>query len=280
MSQVVRLQARAVGHALDLTSTGVGAIHSVFARAVNLEIGGNLWTLVGAERTDLPFGIRVASQNLDGLGLRGGDRVNVRSGFVGIASGRHRLVVDCRVAPRWIATPPGKVAPGLAERLGVVAAAASQRAWHGSARMAYAVMSALERPDALGGVLPNVVGCGPGATPAGDDVLVGILAVLTSPHAGAAGPASAQSLRRVLRPLLPTTTDISGHLLRQAADGWFSRAVHELLGAVIDDVSSRRVSETVQRVVETGVTSGADLCAGLLASARWCLLTRDGRAAA
>ena len=105
--------------------------------------------------------------------------------------------------------------------------------------MAYAVVSALNDPDVLDDVVFDVVGCGPGSTPAGDDVLVGILAVLTSPHSGATGSAAVQSLRRSLRPLLPTTTDISGHLLRQAADGLVGRAVHELVCALIGNAGTR-----------------------------------------
>jgi hypothetical protein len=146
--------------------------------------------------------------------------------------------------------------------------------------MAYAVMDALERRDASNDALAGVIGCGPGSTPAGDDVLVGILAVLKSPHSGAAGAEAADTLCRSLLPLLPTTTDISGHLLRQAAGGLFGRSVHELVSALIGDCARRHLTETVQRVVEAGATSGADLCVGILACAPSFLLAHDERAAA
>jgi hypothetical protein len=273
------MQALSVGHALDVHSAGAGAVHSVFAHAVNAEIGGDLWTLVSADRADLPFGIRVACQGFDALGLRRGDRVNVRSGFVGFESGRAGVVVDCRAAPRWIPALQGALAPGLGERLRVVAVAAGHRAWPGSARMASAVMAALHEPAALRSVLPGVVGCGPGSTPAGDDVLVGILAVLTSPCSGATGAAAAGSLRRSVRPLLPITTDISAHLLRQAANGLFGRAVHELVCALIGSPAPRQLSEAVQRVIDTGATSGADMCVGLLAAAPLSLSSLERAAA-
>jgi len=275
----MQLQALSVGHCVDAGETGVATVHSVFARAVNIEVRGDLWTLLGAERADLPFGIRVAAQDFGAFGLRRGDCVHVRSGFVGIASDAARLVVDCRAAPRWIPKlPQGKPAPGLRNRLRMVAAAASDRAWHGSDGMARAVVSALDEPDALAEVLAKVVGRGPGSTPAGDDVLVGILAVLASPQSGTPGARAVQSLCRPLLRLLPTTTDISGHLLRQAANGLFSRAVHELVCALIGDADLQQLRDTVQRVVETGATSGADLCTGMLASAPL-LLAHDGRAA-
>jgi hypothetical protein len=120
---------------------------------------------------------------------------------------------------------------------------------------------------ALGDVLAKVVGRGPGATPSGDDVIVGALAVLTSPHSGMAGASAAEALGRSLRPLLSTTTDVSGHLLRQASNGLFCRDVHELLSALIGAPSPRELSEMVRRVIETGATSGADACEGLLAFA-------------
>jgi hypothetical protein len=111
-------------------------------------------------------------------------------------------------------------------------------------------------------------------------VLVGILAVLRSAHSGLAGSGAADSLRDALLPLLPGTTDISGHLLRQAAAGRFSRAVHELLTALIENAAPERLKDTIRRVVETGATSGADMTVGLLAAASECLLTDDEGVAA
>ena len=111
-------------------------------------------------------------------------------------------------------------------------------------------------------------------------MLIGILAVLRSAHSGPAGVAAADSLRRALLPLLPGTTDISGHLLRQAVAGRFSRAVHELVAALIENAALERLTDKIQRVVETGATSGADMCVGLLAAAPEFLRIDDERAAA
>ena len=274
------MQALSVGHALDVYSAGSGRIHSVFAHAVNVEIRRDMWTLLGAERTDLPFGIRVASMDFISLGLCRGNPVNARSGFIGFESRTARIVVDCRAAPRWTPAREHKPAWGLGQRLDLLSAVAKPLAWHGSIRMACAVVSALSNPDAPDEVVSGVVGCGPGCTPAGDDVLIGILAVLGSPHSGERGSAAFHSLRRSLRPLLPRTTDISAHLLRQAADGLVGRAVHELVGASIGNAGTSALREAVNRVVDTGATSGADMCMGLLASARSFLLDHDEREAA
>jgi Protein of unknown function (DUF2877) len=275
----MRAQAVSVGHRIDADAPGAGCVHSVFAHAVNLALGGELWTLLGADRPDLPFGIRVASPGFDPPGLRRGDAVHVRSGLVGVGAADRGLVVDCRAAPRWIPDRPSRLAAGLAERLDVVAAA-GHRAWHGSAAMAAAVAAALNDEDALGLALSRVIGRGPGSTPAGDDVVIGILAVLASPLAGPAGVDAVCSLRSAMAPLLPGTTDISAHLLRQASHGWFSRGVHELIAALIEHSPTPVLRARVRRVVESGATSGADLCTGLLACARALLVTLDERVAA
>jgi hypothetical protein len=198
------------------------------------------------------------------LGLRGGDRVHVRSGFLGIGS---RLVVDCRAAPRWAPACDPKLEPGLQRRLSFVASAARDRSWPASASMAHVVGTAVNDATALGDVLATVVGRGPGATPSGDDVLIGVLAVLHSPYSGRAGAKAGETLGRSLLPLLPTTTEVSGHLLRQAANGLFSRDLHELVAALIEGPPPEELGKKVRRVIETGATSGADTCEGLLAFA-------------
>ena len=81
-----QIQAISVGHALDIDLAGFGAVHSVFGHAVNLTIRGDMWTLLAEDKTDLPFGIRLALSNVHTLGLCSGDLVVVRSGFLGIGS--------------------------------------------------------------------------------------------------------------------------------------------------------------------------------------------------
>ena len=271
----MRVQALSLGHTLAVDSSGQGAVHSVFSRAVNLTLGKDMWTLLAAGKTDMPLGIRVALPNFDGLGLRCGDAVNVRAGYLGVGA---RLVVDCRTAVRWRPTCQHRPGRGLQRRLAVVATAVRGRSWPESAQMAEDVRAALPEPAALAAALARVVGRGPGATPAGDDVLVGILAVLGSPYAGAAGAEAAAALGRSMLPLLPTTTEVSGHLLRQAAHGQFGRDLHELVTALIGDPAPGQLRESIRHVIETGATSGADMCEGLLAFAPAFLSSHIGMA--
>jgi hypothetical protein len=109
-------------------------------------------------------------------------------------------------------------------------------------------------------------------------VLVGALAVLLSPHSGPAGARTAELLARLLPPLLAGTTDLSGHLLRQAANGWFSRDLDELVNGILGSGSTDELNAAVRRTVETGASSGADACEGLLAFAPTCFRTRKEEA--
>jgi hypothetical protein len=273
------LQALSVGHALNVEIARSGVVHSVFAGAANLDMRAEMWTLLAEDGGDLPFGVRLAAKDLKLLGLQRGDRVNVRGGFIGIESRQRVLVVDCRAAPRWLPACQGRLDPRLSDRLSAVEAAARNRAWGGSADMADAIREALDHPDTLGGVLAGVIGRGPGLTPAGDDVLVGILAVL-SRRAGPAAAGAADRLAGLIPPLLPTTTYISGQLLLQAMRGLFARVVDELLSALTADSPPQRLNAAIRRVIETGATSGADTCMGVIAFAPSFLAPRHQRAAA
>ena len=57
---------------------------------------------------------------------------------------------------------------------------------------------------ALAAVVRRTVGRGPGLTPSGDDVLVGILATLSSGVAGSSGNRAASRLTHLVIPALPS----------------------------------------------------------------------------
>jgi hypothetical protein len=159
------------------------------------------------------------------------------------------------------------MAPGMERRLAALAAATAGRCWEGTTALAQRVTAALlDEPHSLPGVLARVLGRGPGLTPSGDDALVGILAALgLAPSTRAATHAAV--LARAVEPLLASTTELSAHLLRQAARGFFGRALHELVSALADDTAPGPLHERIDRVLASGATSGADACAGVLAVA-------------
>ena len=106
------------------------------------------------------------------------------------------------------------------------------------------------RPDLL-------VGAGPGLTPAGDDVLAG---VLVAAHATADPRLAAlrTGARRALR--TRTTTAVSRGLLTHALDGWATPELADFLIAMC----AGTIGETADRLLAVGHTSGAALAAGAM----------------
>ena len=101
-----------------------------------------------------------------------------------------------------------------------------------------------------------LIGCGPGLTPSGDDILIGALAILY-----ATGLASPQ------RPFLPPadqlahlTTSVSCCYLNSARHGTFSTPVLRLLRRW---QSTRCAQSAVRRLLNIGHTSGADTLVGM-----------------
>ncbi|MDK3258693.1 DUF2877 domain-containing protein [Blastococcus capsensis] len=116
-------------------------------------------------------------------------------------------------------------------------------------------------------LLSRLVGAGPGATPAGDDVIVGVLAGLDA-ATGSLLPGSAAHAARALlgdrlRPLFGRTTTISRHDLTAAIAGEFGEHVHLLVAALSDPAAA---PAAVAGARNRGATSGVDLATGVAGS--------------
>lgn len=110
----------------------------------------------------------------------------------------------------------------------------------------------------------SIIGRGPGMTPSGDDILVGIVAGLR----GSGRLTAATRLAHVALAQSAATTETSRYFFRHAASGRFAQVVHEALAAVAPDPSpaSDRVDELVRRAADWGAHSGIDLLTGLAAA--------------
>jgi hypothetical protein len=135
------------------------------------------------------------------------------------------------------------------------------------------VHAALRRSGAdVASVLGELIGAGPGATPAGDDVVVGVLAALTLlRNSDTDVPPARRFLVEKLRPLLARTTRASRQDLAAAADGRFSEHAHVLASAL---VGSGDVPGAISAARAWGATSGVDLASGLCAAASTVLTSR------
>jgi len=246
-----------LGGRVDASTPRCGVVHSVFAGAVNLRFADGWWTLLAAHRPDQPSGLRLAPESPDLPPIRAGSTVQVRAGHVRAGD----VVIDCRAATRWMPGAWPHAAPGFEERLRWLEAEAARRAWTGAAPMARALCDALDADDlALAQIARRVVGRGPGLTPSGDDVLVGLLTAL-----GMRRVAMRDRLARVVASALYTTTDLSRHMIHEAALGLPGRALHELGAALL---SGAGFAGATRRALDTGATSGADTALGLIAGCR------------
>jgi hypothetical protein len=268
----VRVTAGAIGSVIDLRTPRTGRVHSVFTHAVNVSLGEQMWTVIARGGHDAAFTVRLSGVAVPGdLGLRIHDRVWVRSSHVRVGP----TVIDARTAVRWMPRTYDVDIDGLGERVAELETVARHVAWEGSWTLADAVAGALASGDRrdLDDAVRRTIGRGPGLTPAGDDVLVGILAVLTAPGVPAGREPFAARLRAALVPALPATTEISRALLAQASHGHVSRPVWELVGTVLSGRAAAASARARPDVLSTGATSGGDTCAGLVAAGR--LLSRS-----
>lgn len=115
--------------------------------------------------------------------------------------------------------------------------------------------------DTVASLVGDLIGRGPGSTPAGDDVLAGLLAtlrVLGRAHAGAIRVADA--LGGAVRVAAHRTGALSATLLRCADDGAVVGAARRVLEALPGDVALAR---PVAGLVRLGHTSGHDLLTGI-----------------
>lgn len=108
--------------------------------------------------------------------------------------------------------------------------------------------------------LLGLIGAGPGSTPAGDDVIVGVLAGLRATGRDDAAALIANGLLD----LLPRTTSASGLYLSAAAEGRFAERVHLLVRGLEDRDAALAAARSAAR---WGATSGIDLLAGIVAAA-------------
>jgi len=230
-----------VGEGVPLDG-GSGRVVAVFRRAVYASLPGGLFALVGPDAEPGPLHAHVT--RLPELST--GDAVRASGG---------RLYLAGRPVPgrpvTWRAPPlpdPDRIA-AIARTLGrVLDHEPDLGLGTGAAQL----------PADFGAAAAALAGRGAGLTPAGDDVLAGLLLVARM----RAGPAAEPSLVGVAETC--RTHDLSRAFLAQAARGRSLAAVHDLLAACAegDDGAARRA---VARLAGIGHTSGLDLAYGVLA---------------
>ena len=283
-----RLRAIRISDAIraDLVIPGpIGTVASVHRSAINVRRGDRMLTFALAPVGGLPNGLIVASPiPLDRLGVRPGMAVDSDGSLSLSVAG---VVIEVAAAPGWSPQMPALPRTSARERSRYVA-----RAMHLAAADAGAVglgplllvldgarnplssrlveISAAALSDTLeglqsGGVrraatsASRLVGLGPGATPSGDDLLVGLCAgLLATGH-----PLARPFARQVADQAAGRTTALAETFLWHAGRGEFAERVQRTAGAILsgDEIG---MEAAVRDALAWGASSGADLLVGVL----------------
>lgn len=216
-----------------LAAGGRGTVAATFTRAAYLRLPGGLLALT---TTGVPAGPIHARGPIPIHRLSAGDRVVVEDREVQAGP----VCVDFGGATIWAGALPGRPQLAAGAPLALALLDAAPPSALGELRV---------DPADLPGAVAALCGRGPGLTPAGDDVLAGILLLAQDPAADtlvAGAP----------------TNDIARAFLLWAARGQSIEPVHRFLAAAVAGDRPAGAA-ALGHVLRFGHSSGADLAAGL-----------------
>jgi hypothetical protein len=241
-----------------------GVVLAVFPSSIYIEPRhGPLLVVHGPAHGHTPTSLVTAATQRDGWGASAGDAVSGGLGHLRVGP----ALFDARHAGRWCPPVPAQCGVTVATAARYLAAISG----HASTSLApacRALGSSLLDGDAAAADVATaaLVGSGRGLTPAGDDALVGLLAVLR--RAGRPGVCARplHLLAASVGARLARTTAIGAHYLRLALAGHFG----EHLTGLVDALGSADAIDAaaVERVRRCGASSGADTLAGVAAGLR------------
>jgi hypothetical protein len=247
-------------------------VHSVFARALNLEVRGELLTLADERAGRLPNGVALQDPpDFRALGLRAGDRADL--GRQGIRVPSAGLAIDLAGAAPWDPKLGTSGRRPDAGRLGPLAGLAAASGFAPRGDDPWQAWGAI---DALGSALGAgdlaamlraagaLIGRGPGLTPSGDDFLLGFAAALTA----TGHPLGRPFARGVAERARGATTDVARVYLDHAASGEYAEHLHTVMRALLVG-SDGDLAIAVGRALGWGATSGADALTGIAVAIGW-----------
>jgi hypothetical protein len=258
-----------------------GVVHSVFDQVCNIRVGdGRLLALLTPGLANVPHGARIAAQAGFGFArhVTVGAPVGCRADVLRMAG----LSIDLGTAKPWQAELAGAAVdlrmPQVAQAWRTAwrmleqgrpsagdpqAALLSRTIDRRGLRLAR-VARHLRVPEAARAV-EDLIGCGPGLTPSGDDLIVGFLAGLWST---AGDDPARHRLRRALCATVAVaaraTGDISRVYLTHASRGRFAEPLATLAARIGDGATVGEIEQTTAAALRVGHSSGSDGVLGLL----------------
>lgn len=203
-----------------------------------------------------------------------------RSCLAGPAGG----IVTWKDAHRWTPAPPLGIGVGVGRRvtlaeqiIGALGCFEARPLISGPVRDLREGCLELNPPK-IQHALAELVGLGPGLTPAGDDYLCGYLAALQ--HISGENPRAATA-RTLIADAMGTgprhTQPLSDFLLGEYRTGMIPEFLSNCLQTLLHPSTTAQLSRSVRRVLSHGATSGTEMMLGLLDSSNdFCLEPYSG----
>jgi Protein of unknown function (DUF2877) len=257
-------------------------VHSVYARAINLELDGwdLLATITGSGGEGLPQAIALDTEtDFRGWELKRGDAGSLDEGSLRlrgrVASIEIELLGSMRELPEESARiavlgPAFDAAVARLEKeqsirrcdLRICALLLGEAGVGAMSERLTASAQTLAVASTGGGDLRasirRLVGLGPGLTPAGDDFLCGFIAA-----ASCYNRELAAAIGEAVEECILATNEISGSLLRCAVRGLFPRDLRRVATAIATEDRSE-ADRAIRRLCALGHSSGADTASGFL----------------
>jgi len=241
--------------------------------AVNLSMLGNSWLLIcEAGLGDGPHTVLVETDvQLCGT-MAVGDTVTVSRSGISCPAGD---IVTWERAHRWLPDSPLGVGDGLGSRVthaeviaGALGCFLARPLISRPVRALREACLELSAPK-LEFALADLVGLGPGLTPAGDDYIAGYCAALL--HIGASN-ARARKARTLVAEVIgdapAQTQSMSEFLLGQYMAGVIPQFLSTCLRTLLQPSTRDLLAGSVRRVLSHGATSGTEMMLGILDSCR------------
>jgi hypothetical protein len=263
-----------------------GRVESVHAAAINLRFGSWLATVARESVGGLPMGIQLAGEpHLDRLGATSGMLVQLDRAHLVVPDAALTAALEgatswspampllplmspdaraCRAAAALQLAAPVVPRIGLAPLLPALAGQPQAARDTLAARIGPSLAELLESlaandPVRAAAHARTLVGLGPGATPSGDDLLVGLLAGL----AAICHPLAEALASRIAGHAQGRTTALSEQFLADAGHLRFSERAQRTTVAILTG-GPEELGDAIEATLAWGASSGADLLAGIL----------------
>ena len=247
-----------------------GRVHSVFQKAINImdeqEI---LYTILSSEMDEGPMAVHVNEENLSSLGIGvhdfvQGDENQLTLGKITFQVNNipfYQLPRSEFRPSRYLRSNMEKVRNQLEEMKEVEKSPYDKevnRILH--ERIASLKLAFMEEEEK--GILESsmsLIGLGPGLTPSGDDVLLGILSVLNLKNHRY--EKFRPLFEKVIQSAYEETNILSYYGLRRANDGFIRQDITDFTVAMIE---KENIEQELEKILQIGHSSGQDITYGIM----------------